>query len=264
MSSSPSMAFDAAVFDAPELLAAVRPMVWDLVDVADLVLLPEPEPEYFPAAELEGEPREDPAVAEARRAAAEAAALAAAEREAREAERRRELAEWERRVEEAHARGFAEGRQEGEMAEEARLRGAVRATEDALEELRIGEMRWTGTIEENVCALAVIVARQVIGRELAGDVEPVLELVRSALAEFPIDQPMRIRVNPTDYQAIVRLSQEGADPMARLTRDRDARWLPDVAIAPGGCVVEGRERIIDGRVDIALERIYRRLTYTNA
>jgi hypothetical protein len=29
-------------------------------------------------------------------------------------------------------------------------------------------------------------------------------------------------------------------------------------------VVEGRERIIDGRVDAALERVYRRLTYTGA
>jgi hypothetical protein len=29
-------------------------------------------------------------------------------------------------------------------------------------------------------------------------------------------------------------------------------------------VVEGRERIVDGRVDTALERVYRRLTYNNA
>jgi len=143
-------------------------------------------------------------------------------------------------------------------------RGAVRATEDALEELRMGEMRWTGTIEENVCALAVIVARQVIGRELETDSQPVVELVRSALQEFPIDQPMRIRVNPTDLSAISRSTSDGRDPLQILTRDRDARWLPDASIAPGGCIVEGRERIIDGRVDMALERIYRRLTYTNA
>ena len=92
----------------------------------------------------------------------------------------------------------------------------------------------------------------------------VVELVRSALQEFPIDQPMRIRVNPTDLSAISRATSDGRDPLQILTRDRDARWLPDASIAPGGCIVEGRERIVDGRVDIALERIYRRLTYTNA
>lgn len=190
--------------------------------------------------------------------------LAAAAEAAREEVRRMEEVEYERRIAEAYEAGFAEGRQEGEIAEGARLRSAVRAAEGALEELRMGEMRWTGTIEENVCALAVIVARQVIGRELATDSGSVLDLVRSALAEFPIDQPMRIRVNPSDLSAISRSTSDGRDPLLALTRDRDARWLPDAAIAPGGCVVEGRERIIDGRVDIALERIYRRLTYTHA
>jgi flagellar biosynthesis/type III secretory pathway protein FliH len=28
----------------------------------------------------------------------------------------------------------------------------------------------------------------------------------------------------------------------------------------GGCVIEGRDRIVDGRVDTALERIYRGLS----
>jgi flagellar assembly protein FliH len=200
-------------------------------------------------------------VAEEREPEIDPEALAAA---AREEERLQEIAAWEARIAEAYRRGFEEGREEGEIAEQARLRSAVRASEEALEELRLGEMRWTGTIEENVCALAVVVARQVIGRELADDSQPVVELVRSALAEFPIDQPMRIRVNPSDLSSISRATADGRDPLLSLTRDRDARWLPDPVIAPGGCVVEGRERIIDGRVDVALERVYRRLTYTNA
>ena len=217
---------------------------WDLADLREIraaVEMPEPEAPVI-----------------------EALDLAAAAEAAREEVRRMEEAEFERRIAEAYQRGFTEGRLEGEIAEGARLRSSVRAAEEALEELRMGEMRWTGTIEENVCALAVIVARQVIGRELADDSQPVVELVRSALAEFPIDQPMRIRVNPSDLSSISRSTSDGRDPLLALTRDRDARWLPDAAIAPGGCIVEGRERIIDGRVDVALERIYRRLTYTNA
>ena len=230
----------------PSAGAAMLFQAWDLADLRELAAA---------AAVAASEPVAPEIVA------ADEAALAEA---AREDARLAEIAEWERKLAAAYETGFAEGRQEGEIAEGARLRTAVRATEEALEELRIGEMRWTGTIEENVCALAVIVARHVIGRELATDSEPVLELVRSALTEFPIDQPMRIRVNPTDLTAISRATVDGRDPLLALTRDRDARWLPDAAIAPGGCIVEGRERIIDGRVDIALERIYRRLTYTNA
>ncbi|MEX2582212.1 MAG: FliH/SctL family protein [Gemmatimonadota bacterium] len=200
--------------------------------------------------------------AEAIAAALAEAALQAGEREAdlvREAESAREAA-----VEEAYERGYEKGREDGERGEAARLRNAVQAAQEALDELRAGELRWTGTIEENICALAAVIARQVLGRELALDIEPLAELVRSALLEFPIDQPIRIRINPSDLAALSSVDAIEADPLKRVVEDREARWFPDVSIAPGGCVVEGRERIIDGRIDTALERVYRRLTYTNA
>ena len=203
----------------------------------------------------------------------EAAAHAAAQ-ELAEAEREREAAalreaelraaeEQERRVREAFEQGYEEGRRDGEIAEGARLRTAVRATEEALDELRSSEVRWTGSIEENICALAVAIARHIVGRELSMDAKPVLTLVRDALTEFPIDQPIRIRISPGDLQ-LLRQTDEDEDPMGTLTQGRDARWIGDPQVAPGGCVVEGRERIVDGRVDTALERIYRRLTYTHA
>jgi flagellar biosynthesis/type III secretory pathway protein FliH len=124
-------------------------------------------------------------------------------------------------------------------------------------------MRWTGTIEENICALAVAVARQVVGRELTTDASWVLDLVKRALLEFPIDQPVRIRVNPQDLAAL-EANGAAAEGLQGIVQGRDARWVADARLAPGGCVVEGRERIVDGRVDTALERIYRRLTYTHA
>lgn len=188
------------------------------------------------------------------------AALAEADRVAEE---ERVAAEVERRIVEARATGFEEGRRAGEEAEAARLRAAVAVAEEALDAVREGEMRWTGAIEENICALAVAVARQVIGRELREDAEVVVELVKSALTEFPIDQPVRIRVNPQDL-AWLEAHGSGANPMLGVTRGRDSRWIADARLAPGGCVIEGRERIVDGRVDTALERIYRRLTYNNA
>ncbi|MEX0912475.1 MAG: FliH/SctL family protein [Gemmatimonadota bacterium] len=202
------------------------------------------------------------AIDEAVRAAVDGAEAQAREREEeirREAEER-----CERLVRESYDSGHEEGRAEGELAEGARLRTAVAATREALDELRAGEVRWSGTIEENICALAVVIARQVLGRELTLDIEPVAELVRTALQEFPIDQPIRIRVNPSDLTALSSVDAIDANPLAAVVEDRDARWLPDASIAPGGCMVEGRERIIDGRVDTALERVYRRLTYTNA
>jgi flagellar biosynthesis/type III secretory pathway protein FliH len=179
------------------------------------------------------------------------------------AEAERAEAEMERRLAEARAQGYEEGRRAGEEAEGARLRTAVAVAEEALDAVRDGEMRWTGAIEENICALAVAVAQQVIGRELREDVGVVVELVRRALGEFPVDQPVRIRVNPQDLASLEAYGS-GDNPLLGGARGHDSRWVADARIAPGGCVVEGRERIVDGRVDTALERIYRRLTYTHA
>jgi flagellar biosynthesis/type III secretory pathway protein FliH len=65
-------------------------------------------------------------------------------------------------------------------------------------------------------------------------------------------------VNPLDLQALQSASGgETGFPV----EGREAAWHADPLVEPGGVVVEGRDRIIDGRVDTALERVYRRLTY---
>lgn len=227
-----------------ELRSATR---WAPEDVT----LPAPEPVF----EADSGAFDPPADSDEQDDLIEAIALANAERE------RQEQAERDAMLADAYAQGFEEGRTEGEIAEGARLRHALTMAESALEELRVGESRWTGAIEENICALAIAVAKHVIGRELEGDPSVVTDLVARALAEFPIDQPLRVRVNPSDLLTMSGLVPGGPVPVAA---DRNAQWIPDPMIAPGGCVVEGRERIVDGRVDAALERVYRRLTYTNA
>ena len=186
----------------------------------------------------------------------EAIAIANAEREQAEA------AERERLIAEAYERGVADGRQEGREIESARLAEAVRAAETALDELRSGEVRWTGVIEENLCAVAVGVARQILSRE-PHDVAATAELARRALAEFPIDQPLAIRVNPADLAQLSVARGPDGEPIS-IAPGREARWVADPNIQSGGCLVEGRDRIIDGRVDAALERLYRRLSGNHA
>jgi flagellar assembly protein FliH len=169
----------------------------------------------------------------------------------------------ERALQEAYERGIEDGRRAAEAAEAARLRGAVHAVTEALSSLHADADKWVGHAEENVCALAVAVARQVIGREVAVDKSSLADMVRQALGEFPLDQPLTLRVNPSDLQAI-HGAFHAAGELSPLAARKDVQWLPDPRIAAGGCLIEGRDRIVDGRVDTALERLYRRLTYTGA
>src|SRR5690606_10033122 len=115
-------------------------------------------------------------------------------------------------------------------------------------------------LEENVCAVTVAAARAILERELAVDGAVVLATVRAALAQFPLQAPLRVRVHPTDLERILGSGPEGQELAARV----HLTWVPDATIVPGGCMVEGRERIVDGRVDVALERIYRRLVDADA
>jgi flagellar assembly protein FliH len=180
-------------------------------------------------------------------------------------------AEWGREIKEAYESGVAEGRAqgraegreegiaEGRREEGRRLSTVIRALEEALFLVRMAEEHRLSVVEENLSALAVAIARQIIGRELRGDADAIADMVRRALVEFPIDQPLRVRLSPQDLSTIASLSTRSGDAVP-IAPGRDLRWLADPLLEPGSCVVEGKERIVDGRADRALERIYRRLT----
>jgi len=167
-----------------------------------------------------------------------------------------------RAIDEGYARGLADGERKGKAAAQAQVSDAIAVLNDAVEQLHELATLAPPILEENIAALAVVVARQIVAREVGLDAALVADLVRRALTEFPIDQAVRIRVNPLDLSL---LTLNGiAKESAPITGTRDASWLADPRLARGGCLVEGRDRIIDGRVDTALERAYQRMAQVDA
>jgi flagellar assembly protein FliH len=165
-------------------------------------------------------------------------------------------------VDDAFSQGYDAGREAGLADERARLQSAMLTVTSLLVELREREARWMERMQDNICALSVAVGRQLYDAELQTAGSHTVSLVRRALTEFPIDQPVTIRIHPTDLASITASAVAEGVP---LTVGRaEAQWIPDPRVMPGGCVVEGRDRIVDGRVDTALERLYRRLTGTGA
>ncbi len=161
---------------------------------------------------------------------------------------------------EAYSRGYQDGQLAGVSSEAARLRAALSAIDDALVALQNEASAWLGNARENVCAIAVAVARQIVGRELLSNESTVTELVQRALAEVPVDQAVVVRLNPADLAVLTSLPDEENGVRSR----PDVQWVSDARVAPGGCLLEGRDRIIDGRIDTALERLYRRLSGIDA
>jgi len=172
---------------------------------------------------------------------------ALAEREAEDAALREQIQA------EAYAAGIEAGRAEAEAAAQEALGSALQALWLATEEVRATEARWLMALEDNIAALVAASARHVIGREVARDDALVRGLAARAVAEYPQDHPLHVRVHPADLSTL-----KGAFEAA--PRAGELRWTTDARIERGGVLIEGRDRIVDGRVDTALERIYRTLS----
>lgn len=208
-----------------------------------------------PAAAEIIEPRSwTPAEIERRRTTAASAYVSDAERAEQEAGLARHA-----ELEEAFNRGFEEGHAEAVRQEAERVQLVVQSLEQAVAEVRAAAGMWTENAKEHVCALAIAVAQHVITREVKSELHVVTDLTRRALAEFPADEPVRVRMNPEDLSALTALAADPAGGVL-IASGRNVQWQADESIKRGGCVVEGRGRVVDGRVDHALERIWGRLT----
>lgn len=153
----------------------------------------------------------------------------------------------------AYARGFAEGEQAARDALDAEVASAMRAITAAAQALQQNESRWVANAEENIAALAVMIARHIVQREVVVDPSFLHDMVTRTLAQYPVDQELTVRLHPQDLLACRGVLEQPGGTVA----GRTIRWTADPSIVRGGCLAEGRERIIDGRVDTALERAYR-------
>jgi flagellar biosynthesis/type III secretory pathway protein FliH len=162
-------------------------------------------------------------------------------------------------LEEAFARGYEQGMNEAVQRDGERVQQALMALADAVETVHAAAGAWTRSAKDHVVALAVSIARHIVDREIKGDMHAVADLVRRALSHFPLDEAVQIRVNPQDLSTISTVAKPDGEGI-RIAPGRTVQWIADPDLATGGCIVEGRQRIVDGRIDLALERIYRKLT----
>jgi flagellar biosynthesis/type III secretory pathway protein FliH len=165
-------------------------------------------------------------------------------------------AERNRLVSDAYEAGFEAGRVTAEAAADAKMSSAIDTLHRAAAQIVEGKAKYLNALEDNLAALATVIARHIIGREVRGPADITADLIRRAVTEFPLDEPLRIRINPLDLSTLA--VAPGGDAV-RIAPGREITWVPDSRVQQGGCLVEGRERILDGRIDTALERTYRRL-----
>lgn len=157
-------------------------------------------------------------------------------------------------LEVAFQKGFEGGLAEGEARSARDLKHALSALSKAVRAFGEAQSGMLADLESNAVALAVGIARELVVTELERSPETVAELVREGVSSFALDEPLTVRLHPADLALVAAAGD------SHLSGSRPARWEPDPRVGRGGCLVEGPGMIVDGRLDLALERVYRAVT----
>ncbi len=155
----------------------------------------------------------------------------------------------------AHQRGYEQGLAEGVAQARRELEPAREALVRAVGEIRreVGAARQRA--EANLYALALALARWLMLREVAADPAAIEPLIRRAVALLPAGSTIGIHAHPADVEAL----SQGLGFVEPDGRSIAVHWVADVSLDRGSFRLVSPERIIDGRVDVALRALYERL-----
>ncbi|MDP5240785.1 flagellar assembly protein FliH [Uliginosibacterium sp. 31-16] len=145
-----------------------------------------------------------------------------------------------------YAAGYEEGIARGRM-EAAELHQMVQALDEAMSTL-------DQQVADEIQALAIEIARQVVRETLSVRPEIILAVCREALQSLP-QQGAIIHANPTDVQLLRRYMEEHYEGIGH-------RVVEDDSILPGGCSIESAGGQIDAQVQTRWRRVVENLTLT--
>ncbi len=160
------------------------------------------------------------------------------------------LAEIERTArEEGFRQGREEGLQAGLEAGQAEVERRLALLDEVLETLKQPLQRLDETVEHDLVELALVVARQLIRRELKTQPDEIVAVIRGALAALPTGaRDIRVHLNPEDAELVRALLPEGS-------RARAVEYIEDPSITRGGCRVESEFSRVDATLETRLNEV---------
>lgn len=149
----------------------------------------------------------------------------------------------------ARQEGFQQGLQEGRDSGREELLNSVRCLEQILKTLDKPLEELDDSVEQQLAQLAMLVARQLVRRELKTDPEQVVGIVREALALLPVAaRDVQLALNPEDA-GIVR------DALSLHEGEQAIRIVEDPVQSRGGCRVLTRTSQIDASIETRLNSV---------
>jgi flagellar assembly protein FliH len=164
-----------------------------------------------------------------------------------------ELEELERRArEEAFTQGreagLAKARQETQATLD-QLKSQVAMLERTLAQLAQPLQQMDAEVEQQLASLSLVIARQLVRRELQLDPAQVIAVIRETVALLPVaTRDVRVHLHPLDA-AVVR------DRLATPASDRAWSIVEDPVMTRGGCRVTTDTASIDARLETRIHAV---------
>ena len=151
--------------------------------------------------------------------------------------------------EQAREEGFRQGLQEGRESGREELLDHARHLEQILNALDKPFEELDDSVEQQLAQLAMLVARQLVRRELKTDPQQVVGVVREALAVLPVAaRDVQLVLNPEDA-GIVR------DALSLREGEQAIRIVEDPVQSRGGCRVVTSTSQIDATIETRLNSV---------
>lgn len=160
-------------------------------------------------------------------------------------------------VHQAYEQGFTEGVGEGFARKGDEVRCALEALLNSVSELQREREEQSRLISHYVHALSVAVAQKIVQREVTADPTIVKDLVGRSLELIPVNEPIEVHMCPADLAAL----RPQLDELAKGENLPAIQWVPDSNLERASFVIESPQRVISGKVDLALRTLYERLEY---
>ncbi|MGC8481080.1 MAG: FliH/SctL family protein [Acidimicrobiales bacterium] len=168
--------------------------------------------------------------------------------------------------EEQLSMAFDEGRREGVLAGERRAEERLAeakqsalqlatALQHAMSGLSTHAKNSLAVVESDLVALALEVAKEIIGQEPAIDETRLRNGVRAALAHIDPEIEVRVRLNPRQFDELLAVLPELSAGLSK-----KVELVPDEGIELGGSIVEAGPTRIDTQISSAIERLHRVLS----
>jgi flagellar assembly protein FliH len=152
---------------------------------------------------------------------------------------------WERGHSEGREQGYAAGIAAGTEAAQAALAQEARRLAAITTKLGAPIAAFDATVEEAVVALALEMARAVIGSETSRSRDYLVPLIRQAVAQVPVEMgAVKIVLNPADLGLIRRLAPD--------IENESALLIADDSVEPGDCLI-----VADGQNTVVSDKRWR-------